>query len=500
MPKRVKQKPILTPGRKKALIGVAAAIVVWLSADAIFGTAIRVGSAVRALEAGEENAELGIRNLGTRCADQLESQLLAGDREFDKQAYLSEILLLQPFYMMKAVRKALNSEDPVVSRGAVLAMLSQGADPGQPAVRIDDDVLAALAQWCGDRADRYLAECLTRLPAYHDPRLGELLVKVAAEPSIVDDLAASRRVEETRYRALSQLAPYASQPKVVEGMRAILDRKGESDRIVRKAVATLTAGGFRDDPAVYWAAARSDNPHVRQSVADNLRNVRDPKILPILELLLGDPNETVRRAAVGTLMEKRSSILMSEADYLAEDWYQDIKVDLAMSVGLLRDRNRMPFLVWCLEDFDPQVVRIAHWELVRMTKTKAHFGFTKEQWQAHLRANTIERSNQIKEILNDEFRREQMITGFAKMFPPRKTDRDRVPHLIRHLTHRDTRNVERAMKELVRITGRREGFPEALLDPAATPEDKGVASVTFLDSDRAALAAEWQAWWKTQEK
>jgi HEAT repeat protein len=499
MPKRTKRQPLLTPGRKRILVGIVVAIALWLAVDAIFGTAIRVGSAVRALEAGDEGAEVRIRNLGTACADEIESQLLAGGRGFATQAYLGEILLLRPFYMKEALRRALSSEDATVRRAAAMAMLSRGVDRSRPGEKIDDDVLKVLTEWTGEPTDKWLTRCFHELPPYRDPRLVDVLLPLVLRPSEGNDAIEKGLVEEARFRAIENLVPYAKEERVVDGMREILSRKGESDRIRRKAVRALAAGGYQDDPEIYWIAARSDNAHVRQAVADNLREIRDPKIMPILEFLLGDPNETVRRAAVGALMEKRSSILMKEADYLAEDWDSKIKMDLAQAVGLLRNKERRPFLVWCLEDYDPEVVRIAHWELARVSKG-VHCGFTKEQWQDFKRSNTVRQSELIKEILNDDTRREEMVVGFSKVYPPRKTDRDRVPHLIRHLEHRDRRNVERAMKQLVRITGRREGFPEKLLDPAATPAEKGAASFAFMKSDRAALAASWQTWWESQPK
>ena len=132
-------------------------------------------------------------------------------------------------------------------------------------------------------------------------------------------------------------------------------------------------------------------------------------------------------------------------------------------------------------------------------QTKVHHGFSDELWSVWGRIPITDQAKEIRKFMRDEERKEKAIAEWSKVHGPRKTDRDRVPHLIRMLAHRDSGNVERAMKELVRITDRREGFPELLLK-GGDVADVAEARVRFMASDREALASGWRAWWATQGK
>jgi len=189
---------------------------------------------------------------------------------------------------------------------------------------------------------------------------------------------------------------------------------------------------------------------------------------------------------------------MADLDYFVEDRYFGIRADLAMAIAMYRRHDRVPFLVWLLEDFDPEVVRIAYVELCR--ETKVDCGFPDELWSVWGRIPITEQAKEIRKFMSDEERKEAAIAEWSKAWGPRKTDRDRVPYLIRMLAHRDSGNVERAMKELERITGRREGFPEILLASGGDAAKAAEERVRFMASDREALASGWRAWWATQKK
>ncbi|MHC4860748.1 MAG: hypothetical protein ACYTDY_11730, partial [Planctomycetota bacterium] len=100
---------------------------------------------------------------------------------------------------------------------------------------------------------------------------------------------------------------------------------------------------------------------------------------------------------------------------------------------------------------------------------------------------------------NDEERKAKAIEKWSEEYPPRKTERDRVPHLVRQLAHADRRNVKRAIKELYRITKRKEGLPEAVIDPAADANAADDALERFLRGDRKAVMADWQTWYESQK-
>ena len=496
MAKRRKQKIEWFPAWARwSLAAILVLVLGWYAFDGIFGDTLRVNAAIRRLGTDAEmEAKDDIHRMGSPALPLLTSALLDGGRSFEAQQALSGILLVEPFYARDAIDRALASEDPLVRRAAASGMLLVYWDREEKADRIEDGILEVLTDWCREPADPWLPQSLGFLSLYRDPRVVDFLLPlVEMEPT--GEAEARARIEETRFRAVRRLSPFAKDDRVAAALKKVLEREEESPRVRREAVGSLTSGG-QGDPDAYWAAAKSGTDYERQAVAQRLAAVSDPRVLPVLEHLLGDANVDVRRAALGTLVRKRAGVVMKEIEYLVEDRYFGIRADLVMAVGQYRERDRIPFLIRKLRDFDPEVVRPAYVELARMTKN--HHGFTEIAWTTWKRLPPVEQAEKIKDFMNDEKRREAAIAEWVKVYPPAPQERDRVPHLIRMLMHRDSGNVERAMKELIKVTGRREGFPAELIDAEVPVEKSAEARLRFMGSDRAKLAAEWSEWWKGQ--
>jgi len=475
------------------LAGAVVLIIGWYVFDGIFGETLRVNAAIRRLGSDRVvDAKDDIRRMGTPALPRLTSALLSGGRDFEVQQTLSAVLLVEPFYAQDAILAAMKSEDPIIRRAAASAMLLGYWDQNQKAERLEDGILEVLADWCREPLDPWLPQALGLLSLYKDPRIVDLVLPLAEmEPTGTPEERA--RLEESRFRAVRRLSPFAKDEPVAAALQKILEREDESPRIRREAVGSLTAGG-QGDPSAYWTAVRSGTDFEREAVADRLVAVRDHRVLPVLEYLLGDASDSVRRAALRTLVRKRAPLVMKDIDYLVEDEFYGIRADLAMAVGQYRERERIPFLIRMLRDFDPEVVRPAYVELVRMTKN--HHGFTEIAWTTWKRLPPGEQAQKIKDFLNNEKRREAAIAEWVKVYPPAPEERDRVPHLIRMLAHRSSGNVERAMKELIRLTNRREGFPAELIDGGVPIVKSAEARLRFMSSDRKKLAAEWAEWWK----
>jgi HEAT repeat protein len=482
-------------------VAVAVVIVLyvgWRVFDAVWGDTLAARSVVGRLDSEDPEEQSRARDeivrMGRPFRGHFEGALLSGGRSFGAQQVFSDILLLEPFYSRDAVSLAMESEDTVVRRAAASAVLMRYGETANPPERIDDDVFAVLTEWTKEPSDRWLPQVLGMLGLFRDPRVVDLLLPLAElEPTGTDEVRAG--IQETRYRAVRRLLPFLSEERVVAALTKISKRANEAPRVRNEAIRGLAAAR-RADPAVYWEAAKSEVGFERQAVAENLANVRDPRVIPVLVHLLGDPNVDVRRAALNSLIVKRSPLVAAQMDYLVEDRYYGIRADLAMAVGRLRLIDRIPFLVWLLQDYDPEVVRVVYVQLTRMTK--AHHGMPDETWNVWGRLPMPDRAKEIQRFMNDSERREAAVAEWSKVHGPRKTDRDRVPHLIRMLTHRDSGNVERAMKELIRITNRKEGFPALLIESGGDVVKVAEERVRFMASDREALASGWRAWWATQ--
>ncbi|MEN8151743.1 MAG: HEAT repeat domain-containing protein [Planctomycetota bacterium] len=497
MAKRRKKNWYVTRPARRAWVALAVVVALyagWRVFDAVLGDTLAARSVLSRLasdEPGEaDEARTEMRRMGAPFRGHFEDALLSGGRSFDAQQILTDVLLLEPFYSRDAVAEAMKSKDPVVRRAAASAVLMRYGEIANPPEKIDDDVLVVLAEWTKEPDDRWLPPALGLLGLFRDPRVVDVLIPLA-------ELAPTAANEETRFRAVRRLGPFAGEARAVEALTKVTNRDGEPSRIRSEAIRALAAGGSAD-PSIYWKAIESEVGFERQAVAENLARVRDPAVIPILVRLLGDPNVDVRRSALNSLVRKRSPIVMDRLDELVEDRFWGIRADLAMAVGQYRQRDRIPFLVWLLMDFDPEVVRIAYVELFK--QTKVHHGFTDELWSVWGRIPITDRAKEIRKFMRDEERREAAITEWSKAWGPRKTDRARVPHLVAMLTHRDSGNVERAMKALVKITERSDGFPPLLLEGGGDVAKVAEERVRFMASDREALASGWRAWWATQEK
>jgi HEAT repeat protein len=496
---------------------LVALLAIGLIVDAVAGKDIRVWWLLRDFRERLESREPGvadeamqeIRDLGFPYKKALGRAVLRGGRTFNEQLALSNLLHDKPFFGREILEQALTEEEAIVRRAAAVALMSRETRvTGKP---LPDELYQVIEDWCGDPREPWLQLGLMHSRAYRDPRLVDLLLPLLSARS--QDYADAEdedarllqigRVNRNRERIAEVLKAYISDPRVTAAFEEVVHREGEADRVQFFVWKALASEGYDEDPELYWIGARSENPFIRQTVAEHLERVSDPKVIPILKELLEDPHELVRNGAIRSLTLKKSPILMDDLYYLGEDSYVHTRGDLATAVGIYGRTDHIPYLIWCLaEEEEPNVVEKAVVELFKLTKK--HHGFSDEEWDAYTWNRPLEpggRPGLIRAFINDAERKEKAIETWSSEYPPRYTDRDRVPHLIRQLGHEDRDNVKRAIVALARITGRTEGFPEILTKPRPESEkeiqEEADAMFLFMTELRETVIADWRAWAET---
>lgn len=504
MAKRSVSERIFGGWRKWALGGLAAVVVVLLFVSAIWGERIRMWWVLRDLRESPEATVREVHRLGRPYREALEASILAGGRAFGEELTLFDVAFRAPFYLSDELRDALGSDDETVRRAAIVAYLDWDRNPQAPPHPVSDDVMEALRRWARpeNAGSVYLGAAISRLEGYEDDRIPGVVVPVLLATTKSDELAEVGRSNDARVRAAKLLAAWPDDPDAVAALTEVVKRdpNGESNWVQTYAWQSLAAGGYAKDPEIYWIAARSPDKLTRQMVANNLEHVKNKAVVPILESLLGDPVQVVRRGAVDSLFAKRAPILMKDLLDLAEDSYSPIRGDLAEAVRFYREKRYLPFLGWCLTDTDPQVVRKAIEALDALAGDS--YAFTLDQWRSYQYSGMRDRLDMVQDFMNDEDRKEAAVNRLAEEHPPRYTDEDRIPHLIRMLGHADVDNVQRAMRLLAEITGRKEGFAEAILDPGAKADAEADALYRFMNGDgvREKVIADWKRWYAGREK
>jgi HEAT repeat protein len=118
-------------------------------------------------------------------------------------------------------------------------------------------------------------------------------------------------------------------PQDPEVVRKVIELVNHPNAEVRStAIGVLPSFHLKEVPAGLLVAARDKNPDVRQSLAQVLGSIGDPKSVPTLKELLSDGNADVRESAVSALSE-------------------------------IRDRSALEALVAALKSSDPVVRRSA---------------------------------------------------------------------------------------------------------------------------------------------
>ncbi|MHC4861104.1 MAG: HEAT repeat domain-containing protein, partial [Planctomycetota bacterium] len=366
------KKSWLVTGWRRYAVLVVAVLVLAILVSVIWGKDIRVWWVLQGIEDDREKTLEQLRLFDLPYRDAIRGAVLRGGRILTYQADLCGILLGAPYYDRDTVEGCLADEDPVIRRAAAMALLRH--DVNTPAGPVTDAVLEVLRDWGEDSSAMWLDGGLAYLSFYRDKRLAPILLSIVTDTTPdTEDLQAIARSNSAREVAAQRLAPYIDEPGVIEQMRVVLAREKESEYVKLRVLHTFLKGGYSEDLEVFWMAARHENPHIRQVLADNLEFVKDPGVIPVLEFLLDDTEQVVRRGAVLTLARKRHPVVMDDIHYLAEDSYGSIKGDLAEAVKDYRRDDLIPFVVWCLSDYDPVVVEKAIVTLGRMARTHHEF-------------------------------------------------------------------------------------------------------------------------------
>ena len=498
-------------GAKRLLLGgwhkwVTLGVVVLLLAllvNGIFGKRIRLAWIAGDLENRPEEVMEEIRALGSPYRSTLRAAILRGGYSLVEETLLFQVALSPTFDLAISLRPALASEDPVVSRAAVLADLDWDRDGRAAGNPVADDVYGALVRWANEDTSNspLLGAALNRLKAYRDPRVAVVAMSILDARSAGEDLESIGRANSARAAAAQLLGSYPEEPGVFDALVAIVKRErgDESSWVQTYAWQSLAFGGYAEDPELYWIAARSENDLIRQMVASNLERVQDPRVLPILELLLADRREVVRRGALDTLIARRAPIIVEQAEYLAEDQFSSIRGDIVDALGLLRKKEKIPFVAWCLTDTDPIVVEKTILSLLKLTGQT--WVFTGPQYR-DFELDWNKRQKLIADLMIDEPRKELAVQEIGAAHGGIYGPEDRIPHLIRMLGHADVENVKRAMRLLAELTGRKEGFDPALLDPAAADDAEADAIHRLMTEPgvREKLIADWQTWWTSEHR
>ena len=131
--------------------------------------------------------------------------------------------------------------------------------------------------------------------------------------------------------------------------------------------------------------------------------------------------------------------------------------------------------------------------------TGKHYGFDDKQWARYSRpAGGGRQYEMMQEFGNDIERKNLALEQWGAEYEFH-TDKERRRHLIRMLGHQDRKNVRRAMKELAKITGRKEGFPESVFDPEADTTQEANDVYRFVDEKGCEpVIADWMRWLEKQ--
>jgi len=444
----------------------------------------------------EATAEALRKDLSLPYKAELREAYLEGGRRFSAQVYLGKVLAQDPFYMSDTVREAMDAEDAEVRRAAAVTFLEISFDPRTPPGRMDDRALEVFEEWAAEPAHASLFLFIQRLGYYDDERLAEPLAEILASEAPQDSLDAIGRSNRNREASAKALKRYADREIAMDAFRTVIERDEESDMVQAYALQGLGRGGGGDDPELWGKAARSDSTVKRQVAASNLRYVEGAWAVPLLLRLSEDVNNVVRREAIDSIAEQGAPEYLDHVHYWAEDSWDSIRGDLPGHLHDLGVKDHTPLMAWILREHDPLVVEKAYVALVKTTNE--HHGLTDEKWDV-FKSQMRRRAGIMKELMVDEERKEEAILEWSGGPDRFYTDEDRVPHLIRQLRHAARENVERAMNELARITGRREGFPPALFRDDLGVEKEANEWFRFMESDREKLSADWKRWWEARK-
>jgi hypothetical protein len=483
----------LSGWRGFVVIGVAVTVLV-VVVLMFFKRDIRLWFLLRDFDERPQEVAGELRRLGLPYKDALGRALLAGGRDIGPQFELTMTIAQEPFYSVQAVREALDSKDPIVRRAAALAALS--LEPAGPSRRLPPGVLEVVKEWAEDPSAPYLSHALKSIQTYEAPEARAILTRLLRAKSEGTEAGVVARSIENREAAALVALRYAKDPDVRAALLEVAGRKTEGPLVRMRAWQSLMGGSDALEEDMLAAGAREGDNLIRQVIAEHLRHTSREVAVPLIRILIEDPLEVVRRGALDSAIRHRLPMVMDDAWYLGEDHWEAIRGDVAEAVDIYRREDMIPFMIWTLSSGDHIQVEKALVGLHRMTGK--HHGFDDDQWGIYTRAP--DRRNEIlKEFSDDVERRDTALAKWGEEYGVH-TDQDRRRPLIRMLGHKDRENVRRAMRELHRITGRKEGFPPETLDPKADIQKEADAIHRFVEMGGAEkVIADWNVWLTEQE-
>lgn len=482
----------------------------------------------------------GLRAMGREARQPLLDLILHSGEPWENKAWAAAVVLRSPFLADRELRDALKSPDPSTARAAAFALMdgqetesfeetraeqmqriSGMRPPGTKGDGFDaTEALPVLLDWVADGKDRhtgFAARLLGQVPP-GDPRVPEALLKIVEEsPDLLKDGTTDANVGRKLVvvDAIQSLLQYAPRNEdVVRRICAVLGRMqagGMVDStwdIQRYAMDLLELSRGRGvDYDVLGMLAKSESQILRQRLAGVLGDLQGP-VSGLLEQLLADEHPLVRQGALISLANRRDPMVLRRARFLVEDSYIFLrsialkKVGDVYAVDADAARALLPLMLTCMEEpwpgdpvpnyaaqHDGGVLDVIESCLVSMTRiTGLHPGFDKIADLAdHRKTAAVARAIAGR---TEEGRR--VLDTWAEVVTAEEPE-VRIPWLVEHLEKdADPENLLRAMRELHRLTGRSDGFPEGVLPQTGNDTEARNTIRRWMKDGRALCVAAWR--------
>jgi hypothetical protein len=423
--------------RARIVLAIAAVVVVGLVVLRWQWYPIRVRMILASSAPDQEKIEK-IREFGKRAVPSLIGIFESGSGSWAGKELVGRILVHEPFRRVVVLERTLGSGSVLPARVAAY-LLVETRNTDKP-----DEIFRVLRSWFDDRAFEHRARLtltLAKLGRSDDGRVDDRCV------DLLGKILTGRSDESAIARGGAADALGGPYKEVPEGLQPLLDAaRGDPDEGVRaRALRSLGVRGWSEDMELYERGLTAELHKNRMFLASGLGQLGEVAE-PLLGKLIEDEVPYVRRSALGSLGDIRSSLIDEHAERLREDWYMGVRGDLALVIQDLQLENRVPVLIQSLREKEPDennhVIRKTIQALFKLTGKC--YGFPEDFFRA-VRYDWKREKAIMKEWFETPAEeKEKALAEWEKEFGTY----DRRPALLAQMRHADPANVAWAVREL----------------------------------------------------